>query len=463
MKKIISLTLACALVITSLTACSSEEISGVIQNVGSQVYYAVENGGEIKSAVTDLIENNQLESVVTDIVSTQLESVAAVASAELEGVADTANGQIESLSDQAGSMIDDVEAVAINKIEEVQIPENAGTVIEAAVNDIADMVDSNTVTVTVTENKDDDRLDINVATAVETDADTSAETDANIVKETDTVAEAAKTETKKLATAPETEKAEEKKEEAEKEAKKEGTETVTKEAAESEKNLSDDASGFVMVNEVADKIIQDMRYYSLYNELRLRLPGYEQPALLLTKEAAEAIKKASDALYEDGYILKIYDAYRPKKAQEKLDAEGMGSVLADHPRGSSVDVTLVDRKTGRELDMSGCAYGFINRENIALSETQKSNQKLLKKAMEKAGFMAGDEWFHFVLKDEPYKDTYFTFPINFKVAGKTAEEYRKTTDDVNKDRKLRFIIELYDDGSVEWKPGQETADEGKEK
>ncbi len=214
-----------------------------------------------------------------------------------------------------------------------------------------------------------------------------------------------------------------------------------------------------MVNEVTDKFIQDMRYYSMYNELEKRLPGYEQPAILLTKEAADAVRKVSDALYKEGYILKIYDAYRPKSAQDVLDEAGMGSTAADHTRGSAVDVTLVDRKTGRELDMCGCAYGFIDREDLALTDKQKENQKLLKDFMEDAGFIAGDEWFHFVLKDEPYKDTCFTFPINFRVAGKTAAEYEENS---GKDRKLKFIIEFYDDGSVDVKPDPGVSEKDRE-
>ena len=45
----------------------------------------------------------------------------------------------------------------------------------------------------------------------------------------------------------------------------------------------------------------------------------------------------------------------------------------------------------------------------------KKNRKILYAAMIKAGFKGIDsEWWHFTLVDEPYPDTYFTFPVNSK-------------------------------------------------
>ncbi len=38
---------------------------------------------------------------------------------------------------------------------------------------------------------------------------------------------------------------------------------------------------------------------------------------------------------------------------------------------------------------------------------------ILRQAMTNHGFEPLDEeWWHFTLKDEPYPDTYFTFPVN---------------------------------------------------
>ena len=51
------------------------------------------------------------------------------------------------------------------------------------------------------------------------------------------------------------------------------------------------------------------------------------------------------------------------------------------------------------------AYQPINQE-------QYDNRMILQKAMLAHGFKAYDcEWWHFTLANEPFPDTYFTFPI----------------------------------------------------
>ena len=76
--------------------------------------------------------------------------------------------------------------------------------------------------------------------------------------------------------------------------------------------LSNDSSDFVLLSEVVPDAILEIRYYSTYNFVGDRIDGYEEPVALLTEEAAEALKEVSDDLEEDGYRLKIYDAYRPQ-------------------------------------------------------------------------------------------------------------------------------------------------------
>ena len=75
-----------------------------------------------------------------------------------------------------------------------------------------------------------------------------------------------------------------------------------------------DSSDFVLLTDVVPDAILEIRYYSTYNFVGDRIDGYEQPTALLTKEAAAALKNASDELKAKGYRLKIYDAYRPQKA-----------------------------------------------------------------------------------------------------------------------------------------------------
>ena len=61
-------------------------------------------------------------------------------------------------------------------------------------------------------------------------------------------------------------------------------------------NLSDDASGFVLLTDTVPDAIIEIRYYSTYNFIGERIDGYEQPAALVTREAAAALKKVSDDL-----------------------------------------------------------------------------------------------------------------------------------------------------------------------
>ena len=75
-----------------------------------------------------------------------------------------------------------------------------------------------------------------------------------------------------------------------------------------------DSSGFVILSEAVPDVILEIRYYSTYNFVGARIDGYEEPCAMLTKEAAEALKKVSDELITKGYRLKIFDAYRPQRA-----------------------------------------------------------------------------------------------------------------------------------------------------
>ena len=199
--------------------------------------------------------------------------------------------------------------------------------------------------------------------------------------------------------------------------------------------------GFVHVTERVPDAILEVRYHSTYNFVGKRIDGYVAPEAILTEEAAVALRKASDALKERGYRLKIYDAYRPQRAVnhfmrwacDRGDAEMKASfypevdksVLFDqgyiaaksgHSRGSTVDLTLVEAATGREVDMGGTFDYFGRRSHSdfteGLTSSQIANRRILREAMVAAGFKPlAEEWWHFSLKDEPYPDCYFDFPV----------------------------------------------------
>lgn len=201
-----------------------------------------------------------------------------------------------------------------------------------------------------------------------------------------------------------------------------------------------DSSGFVEIAEAVPDAILEIRYYSTYNFVGERIDGYEAPVALLTREAAEALREVSDDLAEQGFRLKIYDAYRPQSAVDhfkrwaadpeevsmkecfypELDksvlfSQGYISSKSGHSRGSTVDLTLFDMDTGKELDMGGTFDYFGARSHPGygeLTEEQAANRALLREAMLARGFKGiNTEWWHFTLKNEPYPDTYFNFPV----------------------------------------------------
>ena len=204
--------------------------------------------------------------------------------------------------------------------------------------------------------------------------------------------------------------------------------------------LSDDASDFVLLSDAVPDAILEIRYYSTYNFVGARIDGYEEPVALLTKEAAAALKEVSDDVIAQGYRLKIYDAYRPQKAVDHFVrwAEDTSNVKmkeyfypdlekdvlfplgyiaehSGHSRGSTVDLTLFDMKTEKEADMGGTFdfFGELSHPDYKdITDEQYANRMILREAMLRHGFKPLDEeWWHFTLENEPYPDTYFTFPV----------------------------------------------------
>lgn len=202
-----------------------------------------------------------------------------------------------------------------------------------------------------------------------------------------------------------------------------------------------DPSGFVELAEVVPDAILEIRYYSTYNFVGDRIDGYEAPVALLTREAADALRAASDDFADQGCRLKIYDAYRPQTAvdhfkrwasdledvsmkgcfypdldKSMLFSQGYISSKSGHSRGSTVDLTLLDMETGKELDMGGTFDYFGTRSHpgfTGLTGEQAANRALLRETMLAHGFKGiNTEWWHFTLENEPYSDTYFDFPVD---------------------------------------------------
>ena len=204
--------------------------------------------------------------------------------------------------------------------------------------------------------------------------------------------------------------------------------------------FSDNAEGFVSVGEAVPDVILEIRYYSTFNFIGERIDGYEQPVALLTREAAAALKEVSDDAVSRGYRLKLFDAYRPQKAVDHfmrwvrdlsdtrmkpyfypgLEKSALvpGGYIAEHSahsRGSTVDLTLFDMRTQKDLDMGG-PFDFLGELSHpgwqGVTKEQYANRMLLRGLMVSHGFLPLDEeWWHFTLAGEPWPDTCFTFPV----------------------------------------------------
>ncbi|MBP5416745.1 MAG: M15 family metallopeptidase [Clostridiales bacterium] len=206
-------------------------------------------------------------------------------------------------------------------------------------------------------------------------------------------------------------------------------------------DITKDPSGFVLLSDVIPSIVQEIRYFSTYNFVGDRIDGYEEPCAILTKEAARALKTVSNEMLVQGYRLKIFDTYRPAFAvkhfvlwgiedqdirmkpyfypdleKQELFLKGYVAKKSSHSRGSTVDLTLLDMKTGKELDM-GSPFDLFSEKSHpdfrGISDEQYENRMILRNVMLRNGFAPIDcEWWHFTLKDEPYPDTYFDFPLS---------------------------------------------------
>ena len=210
--------------------------------------------------------------------------------------------------------------------------------------------------------------------------------------------------------------------------------------------FSNNAAGFVSLGEAVADVLLDIRYYSSFNFIGERIDGYEEPAALLTREAARALKGASDEAMEQGFRLKVFDAYRPQKAvdhfirwaadsgdirtkayfypdldKSQVIPQGYIAEHSGHSRGSTIDLTLFDMATQQDLDMGGTFDFFGERSHpdyTGVSAEQHENRMLLQQLMVKHGVRPiAEEWWHFTLENEPWPDTYFTFPVSGRPAG----------------------------------------------
>ena len=177
---------------------------------------------------------------------------------------------------------------------------------------------------------------------------------------------------------------------------------------------TDDSSQFVTLTDVVPDAILEIRYFGTYNFVGQRIDGYEEPTALLTKQAADSLRAVSDDVIKQGYRLKIYDAYRPQKGVDHfvrwaadipdtlmksyfypdldksvLFEQDYIAEKSGHTRGSTVDLTLFDMTTEKELDMGGTFdfFGELSHPDYTdITQEQYDNRMILREAMMEHGF-----------------------------------------------------------------------------
>ena len=198
--------------------------------------------------------------------------------------------------------------------------------------------------------------------------------------------------------------------------------------------------GFVYLKDIDKSIIVDLKYYSTENFTGQYVDGYQSNNAILTKESALALSMVQDDLNKLGYSLILYDAYRPQRAvdyfiqwsnklndtiykaiyypsvnKSELFKLGYIAYKSGHSRGSTVDVSLIDIKTNKELDM-GTIFDYFGIESSTfyknINEDQKANRMILYEIMTKHGFKNySKEWWHFTFENEPFQK-HFNFLVH---------------------------------------------------
>ena len=204
-------------------------------------------------------------------------------------------------------------------------------------------------------------------------------------------------------------------------------------------------SAFVEINSLLPNSIppieNDIRYFTDNNFVGKPIEGYNANKAMMTIEAAQALAEVQIDLVKNGMGLKIFDAYRPQRAvdhfvrwamdiedtvkkeqfypnvkKSNLFREGYIAEQSGHSRGSTVDLTMINLESGREIDM-GSPWDFFDPvswpSSTAVTRQQRANRKVLQTIMLEHGFRSiAEEWWHFTLETEPFPNTYFDFTLD---------------------------------------------------
>ena len=198
--------------------------------------------------------------------------------------------------------------------------------------------------------------------------------------------------------------------------------------------------GFVFLDEVLRGVRWDAKYATWDNFTGTPVEGYEVNRIVGSAALAVALLEAQTRAAALGYGVLLWDGYRPQRAVDRflqwstqpedgrtkprfypnidrpqMFSQGYVARRSGHSRGSAVDLTLYRLDTGDVLAMGG-GHDLMDARShhgaSGVSDAEAENRRSLCSVMEASGFAPYErEWWHYVLRDEPYPDTYFDFPI----------------------------------------------------
>ncbi|MEU6139014.1 D-Ala-D-Ala dipeptidase VanX [Streptomyces sp. NPDC047081] len=197
---------------------------------------------------------------------------------------------------------------------------------------------------------------------------------------------------------------------------------------------------FVFLDEFVPGVRWDAKYATWDNFTGKPVDGYLANRIVGTRALCAALRNAREEAASRGFGLLIWDGYRPQGAVDRflrwsrepedgrtkarhypnidraeMFESGYVAARSGHSRGSTVDLTIYHLETGELAPMGG---GHDLMDPIShhgakgIARNEAANRRYLRSVMESCGFSSYDrEWWHYTLKDEPYPDTYFDFPV----------------------------------------------------
>ena len=197
---------------------------------------------------------------------------------------------------------------------------------------------------------------------------------------------------------------------------------------------------FVFVDELVPGIRWDSKYATWDNFTGRPVDGYLVNRIVGTRALCAALARAQEKAASLGFGILLWDGYRPQHAVDcflrwsrqpedgrtkqrhypridrpEMFERGYVAARSGHSRGSTIDLTLYHLGSGELAAMGGGhdlmdAISHHGADGIGAIETR--NRQRLCTIMEDSGFVRYDsEWWHYTLRDEPFPDTYFDFPI----------------------------------------------------